>query len=201
MASGRMATHTARTQPTPECSSMRMKRLKLEMDRLKSKRSVSGPAQAAARVLSSGCQFQGKSSANAPCRMIGDAGEQVGDIVLRVESVELGALDYRIDRRGAATAGIEASEQIILAANGDAAQSAFGRIVIESRRPSSKPRASAVQRARNIAKGPGELGFARELAHGALGPSGQCLGNRFEWSWRCCRRRSGGDPLIVFSTA
>jgi hypothetical protein len=23
----------------------------------------------------------------------------------------------------------------------------------------------------------------------------------FDWSWRCCRRRSGGDPLIVFSTA
>jgi hypothetical protein len=38
--------------------------------------------------------------------MIGDAGEQVGDIVLRVESVELGALNQRIDRRCAATAGI-----------------------------------------------------------------------------------------------
>ena len=38
--------------------------------------------------------------------MIGDAGEHVGDIVSRVESVELGALDQGIDRRGAATAGI-----------------------------------------------------------------------------------------------
>ena len=34
-------------------------------------------------------------------RMIGDAGEQVGDVVLRVESVELGALDQRVHRRGA----------------------------------------------------------------------------------------------------
>jgi hypothetical protein len=33
--------------------------------------------------------------------------------VLRVETVELGALDQRIDRRGVAAAGIRASEQII----------------------------------------------------------------------------------------
>jgi hypothetical protein len=38
--------------------------------------------------------------------MIGDAGEQVGDVVLWVESVELGALDQGIDRRGAAAAGV-----------------------------------------------------------------------------------------------
>ena len=49
--------------------------------------------------------------------MIGDAGEQVGDVVLRVESVELGAFDQRVDRGGAAAAGIRASKQVILAAN------------------------------------------------------------------------------------
>jgi hypothetical protein len=38
--------------------------------------------------------------------MIGDAGEQVGDVVVRVESVELGALNQGVDRRGAASAGI-----------------------------------------------------------------------------------------------
>jgi hypothetical protein len=51
--------------------------------------------------------------------MIRDAGEQVGDIVLRVESVELGALDQGVDRSGAAAAGIGAGKQIILAANGN----------------------------------------------------------------------------------
>jgi hypothetical protein len=35
----------------------------------------------------------GQEFGNAPRRMIGDAGEQVGNIMLRVESVELGALD------------------------------------------------------------------------------------------------------------
>ena len=59
-------------------------------------------------------------------RMIGDAGEHVGEIVLRVQTIELGALDQRIDRRGAATAGIGAGEEIILAADGHAAQSALG---------------------------------------------------------------------------
>jgi hypothetical protein len=38
--------------------------------------------------------------------MIGDAGEQVGEILLRVETVELGALDQGVDRSGAAAAGI-----------------------------------------------------------------------------------------------
>src|ERR1700730_16928176 len=33
-------------------------------DRINRKRSVSGPAQAAARVASTGCQFQGRSSAS-----------------------------------------------------------------------------------------------------------------------------------------
>src|SRR5690349_17754138 len=42
--------------------------------------------------------------------MIGDAGEQVGEILLRVETVELGAPIRGIDRRGAAAAGIGASE-------------------------------------------------------------------------------------------
>ena len=49
--------------------------------------------------------------------MVGNAGEHVGEIMLRVEAVELGAFDQRIDRRGAAAAGIGAGKQIILAAN------------------------------------------------------------------------------------
>ena len=51
--------------------------------------------------------------------MVGDAGEHVGDIVLRVETVELGGLDQGIDYRGAAAAGIGAGKQIIFTANGN----------------------------------------------------------------------------------
>jgi hypothetical protein len=31
--------------------------------------------------------------------MVGEAGEHVGEIVLRIQTIELGALDQRIDRR------------------------------------------------------------------------------------------------------
>jgi hypothetical protein len=52
-----------------------------------------------------------------PCWMIGDAGEQVGDVELRVEAVELGAFDQRVHRGGAASTGVGAGEQPVLAAN------------------------------------------------------------------------------------
>ncbi len=51
--------------------------------------------------------------------------------MLWVETVKLGALDQRIDCGGTAAAGIGAGEQVILAANGDAAQRALGRVIVE----------------------------------------------------------------------
>ena len=53
--------------------------------------------------------------------MVGDAGEHVGKVMLRVEAVELGTFNQRIDRGGAAATGIGAGKQIIFTANGDAA--------------------------------------------------------------------------------
>jgi hypothetical protein len=41
-----------------------------------------------------------------PRRVVSDAGEHVGEVVLRIETVELGALDQGIDCGGAATTGI-----------------------------------------------------------------------------------------------
>src|SRR5204863_9562950 len=63
--------------------------------------------------------------------VVSDAGEHVGEIMLRVETVELGAFDQRIDRGGAAAAGIGAGKQIIYATNRDTAQGALGGIVVE----------------------------------------------------------------------
>jgi len=61
----------------------------------------------------------GQEFGNTPGGVVGDAGEHVGEVVLRVETVELGALDQRVDRGGAATAGIGSGKQVILAANVD----------------------------------------------------------------------------------
>lgn len=53
--------------------------------------------------------------------MVGDSSEHVGEVMLRVEAVELGAFNQRIDRGGAAAAGIGAGKQIIFTANGSRA--------------------------------------------------------------------------------
>src|SRR5436190_2183648 len=104
--------------------------------------------------------------------MIGDAGEQVGDVVVWVESVELGALNQGIDRRGAATAGIGASEQVILPAYGNTAQGALGGIVVECQAADVEAAHQGGPARPHITESRSELGFARELAPGGLGPSG-----------------------------
>jgi hypothetical protein len=63
--------------------------------------------------------------------VIGDTRQHVGEVALRVELVEVGAFDQRVHRRGAATAGVGAGEQVVLAADRDAAQGALGRVVVE----------------------------------------------------------------------
>ena len=53
----------------------------------------------------------GQEVGDLPGRVIGDAGEHIGEVVLRVEAVEFGALDQRVERGGAATTGIGAGER------------------------------------------------------------------------------------------
>jgi hypothetical protein len=59
----------------------------------------------------------GQEFGNARRQVVSNAGEHVGEVVLRIETVELGAFDQRIDRGGAAAAGIGAGKQVTLAAN------------------------------------------------------------------------------------
>ena len=79
--------------------------------------------------------------------MIGDAGEQVGEVLLRVDAVELGGFDQGIER-GAFAAGIGAGEQVIFAADGDAAQRPLGGIVVELQAAVVEAANSAFQRER-----------------------------------------------------
>ena len=50
--------------------------------------------------------------------MVGDAGQHVGDIELRIEAIEFGALDQRVHRGGAVAASVGAGEEIVLATDG-----------------------------------------------------------------------------------
>jgi hypothetical protein len=61
----------------------------------------------------SGLAIPGEQVADPSCRMVADTGEEVGDRELRVEAVERGALDQRIESGGAMPAGIGAGEEVI----------------------------------------------------------------------------------------
>jgi hypothetical protein len=61
--------------------------------------------------------------------MIGQPGEHVGKPGLRIDAVELGGLDQRVDGGGAAAAFVGAGEGPVLAADGDGTQLAFGGVV------------------------------------------------------------------------
>lgn len=111
--------------------------------------------------------------------MVGDAGEHVGKVMLRVEAVELGTFNQRIDRGGAAATGIGAGKQIIFTANGDAAQGTLGGIVVECQAAIVEAAHQCSPARPHVAEGLGEFGFARELAHSAFGPGRQGFGNRF----------------------
>lgn len=58
--------------------------------------------------------------------------DDVGEIGFRVEPVELGGFQHGIDDGGALTAGFGAEEQIVFAGDGDAAQGAFGGVVVDA---------------------------------------------------------------------
>jgi hypothetical protein len=90
----------------------------------------------------------------------------------------LGTFDQRVHRRGASAAGIRAGEEPVFAADGDAAQSSFGGVVVEGQAAIIEAPDERRPARPHIAEGGGELGFARQLAHGLVGPGGQRLGDR-----------------------
>src|SRR5689334_16657230 len=61
--------------------------------------------------------------------MIGQPGEYIGEPDLRIDVVELGGLNQRVDGGSAAAAIVGAGESPVLAADGNGAQLALGGIV------------------------------------------------------------------------
>src|SRR5262249_40109404 len=57
--------------------------------------------------------------ADAPHRMIGKAGEDIGEPSLRVDAVELGGLDQRVDGGGAAGAFVGAGKGPVVSSDGN----------------------------------------------------------------------------------
>ena len=67
--------------------------------------------------------------------MVGDAVDGVAQPGFGIDLVELGGFDEAVDRGGAVAALVGAGEQPVLAADGDAAQRAFGGVVVDLEPP------------------------------------------------------------------
>ena len=79
--------------------------------------------------------------------MVGDAGDDVGEPSLRVDAVEAGGLDERVQDGGSAAAVVGAGEEIVLAPEGERADGArSAALFVISSRPSSTKRVRASQR-------------------------------------------------------
>ena len=63
--------------------------------------------------------------------MVGDAFEHQMEIEFRIETVELGASEQRVDGGGAFSAGVGSAEEVVLSSERDDAQRAFGGVVVD----------------------------------------------------------------------
>jgi hypothetical protein len=95
--------------------------------------------------------------------VVGDAGEHVGEIVLRVEAIEFGGLDQRVDRRSATATGIQAGEQVVFAPDGDTAQRTLGGIVVEGEAAVVEVSQERLPARPHVAEGFGEFGFTGQF--------------------------------------
>ena len=87
----------------------------------------------------------GKQLVETTDRMVGDAGEDVGQPGLRVDVVQLGRDDEALEDGSALAVAVGAGEQPCLSAERDATQGSLGGIVAEAMRPSSRKQAKACQ--------------------------------------------------------
>src|SRR5262245_11970913 len=62
--------------------------------------------------------------------MHGEPVEDVGEVGVGVDAIELAGLDDAVDRGGVAGGSVASSEQVIAAADGDAAELALGEVVV-----------------------------------------------------------------------
>ena len=110
--------------------------------------------------------------------MVGDAGENVAEVGFGVEAVELGGLDEGVGRGGASSAFIRSGEEIVFAAQGNAAQGALGGIVVDLQPAVVEVASQGRPACEGIAHGAGEFGLGRELGSGDVEPGPQLVDRR-----------------------
>jgi hypothetical protein len=132
--------------------------------------------------------------------MIGDSGEYLAEVGLRIQAIQLGRSDQTVERGGALAAGVGTREQKILPSQGHRAQGAFHGLVDfdASVLAISRQRSPARER---VSDGRRKIRLPRSLAGGLAEPLLEVL------EQRCCAcltlclalcRRSTSDILFDF---
>ena len=63
---------------------------------------------------------------------LGHTGDDICEVGSRIEAVELGGFEHGIDYGCTIAAGFGADEQIVFPRDGNAAQGAFGRVIVDA---------------------------------------------------------------------
>src|SRR3954451_11827583 len=95
--------------------------------------------------------------------MIGKPGEDVAQVGFRIEAVELCGLDQRVDGSGSLAAGVRAGEQIVLAAQSERPDGAFGGVVVDLQSTVVEVAGERRPACKRIADGRREISLGREL--------------------------------------
>jgi hypothetical protein len=105
-----------------------------------------------------------------------DLPSDIGDVGLRVDAVGLAGLDDGVDRRAALAARFRTGEQSVASSDGNAAQRAFGNVVIDLQAPVIDMATQCRPSLRAIGDGLGHVGLWRQLAQSRV----QCLAQRID---------------------
>src|SRR6185312_4390661 len=110
--------------------------------------------------------------------MLGDAGEHLAQVRLRVDAVEFGGTDQTVERGGAFAPGVRSGEEIVFSPEGHRTQGAFSGRVVDldaSVFAVARQRRPAGERVADCAS---ELGLLGGLAKRGLKPLAQLLQSR-----------------------
>src|SRR3546814_13609246 len=107
------------------------------------------------------------------CGVRADAGDDIGEVGLRVEAIEPGRLNQRVDGGGALSAGIGAGKEVVLASEGDAAQGPLSRVVVDRPAAVVEIAQQVLPPRQGVAHGRGQAGSPRQLGQAAPPPGHQ----------------------------
>src|ERR1700722_960051 len=108
----------------------------------------------------------GQEFADALVWVAGDAVDDVGQPGFGVEAVEAGGGDQGVEHGGALAAGVGAGEEVVLAAEGEGPDGAFGGVVGHFQTPVGGEAGQGVPAGGGVADGAGQGALAADLGQG-----------------------------------